>query len=112
MHMNRRRTEAYQVIIASRRLVVAQLHAQGAQQSEIVQVLTKKGNLNPETLEPWDQATICRDIKALIAEWRKRAVDDLDRQRGRLLLELREHRRQAWADNNLSEVRLGILVEM
>lgn len=100
-----------EALIAQRRLVVTQLIGRGVTQREIITALTEKGYTNPETMEPWSLGTINADVKAIRAEMRRQVAEEVADVRSRLLLELREHRRQAWADKNLPEVRLGIKQE-
>jgi hypothetical protein len=95
-------------MIAHRRAHVAQLRLRGATEREIVAALAQSTVRNHETGEAWSLATISRDVQALEAEWRESAALAIEVHRARLLAELRELRRAAWAKNDLDLVLRGI----
>ena len=96
--------------VARRRRKVAALRLRGLTQREIVRLLPLGDDpiKNPRTGDPYDLATVCRDLKALRDEWREGAVGDVATVKGAHLAELREARRQAWASGDLSAVLRGL----
>ena len=114
-----------QAVIEMRRDIVASLAARGMRQTEITKQLSmptiRRGNeelpnpsylINPETGQPFDKATINRDIKALRAEWQKSAKVSADEYFGEQLAEIREVRRRMWAKNNEEGVLRSIALEI
>ena len=101
-------------VIAARRQRVAGLKLRGLRSREIQAALadSARGMLNPETGEPWSLRTIGYDIAALSKEWEKQAAKDIREHKARELAELMEHRKSAWGQRELAEVRLGIALEM
>ena len=101
-------------MIAARRRRVAELKLRGQRSREIQAALadSAKGMLNPETGEPWSLRTIGYDLVALRKQWEKEAATDIRKHKARELAELGEHRRSAWAEQELGEVRLGLALEM
>lgn len=83
-------------LILARRRLVARLLLRGMTQREIMDGLTASGSVNPDNGTPWSLGTVNSDVKALAREWASSAAGDVDAQRGRLLAELREVKRQAW----------------
>ena len=98
-------------MIAARRRRVAELKLRGLRSQEI-QAALAEGMLNPETSEPWSLRTIGYDLVALRKQWEKEAATDIREHKARELAELGEHRRSAWAEQELGEVRLGLALEM
>ena len=53
--------------------------------------------LNPDTLKPWSDEAIRRDIRAIERDWQEGVDEDTKQEhRGRLVAEAREARRIAW----------------
>ena len=100
-----------QSIIDNRRREVARLRLMQLSQREIVDALEKAGIINPETGKPFALGTINADLQELQAEWRKQAMEDTRSQRGRVLAEIQELRRRAWAKDDLSLVLRGLAQE-
>ena len=71
-----------------------------------------EGLVNTETGEPWSLRTIGYDIVALQKQWEKEAQKDIIKHKARELAELGEHRKSAWGQREIGEVRLGIALEM
>ena len=114
-----------QEVIDKRREMVASLLARGMRQIEIVnqlgvEYLMRNGErvknpshlINPVTQEPFDKATINRDVQFLRKQWRESAAEDAEEMLSRQLAELREARRVAWGRGDMDEVRLNMLAEI
>lgn len=112
-------------VTEKRREIVASLMARGMRQAEVViqlgtEMIIRGGDainnpsyiVNPNTLEPFDKATINRDFKYLLKGWRENALMDSDDHFSRQLAELTELRRAAWARKDLAEVRQCLALEM
>ena len=108
------RQKSSRPVIAARRQRVAALKLRGLRAREIQAALADSANgmLNPETGEPWSLRTIGYDIAALQKQWEERAALDIQEHKARELAELGEHRKSAWAEKELGEVRLGLALEM
>lgn len=68
--------------------------------------------VNPETKLPYTKSTIGRDIQHLEERWRTEALKDIAELKGNQLAELREARRRAWGQQDMSEVRQNLVTEM
>ena len=114
-------------VTAKRREVVASLLARGLRQSEIVDTLSQakyahevlpNGEPNPHfignpvTGEPFNKATISRDVKHLMQVWRENAALDAEEHFARQLAELTELKRAAWSRKDISEIRQCLALEM
>jgi len=99
--------------IDRRRSIISQMLGRNPNlsQREICDRLTEE-YVNPDTGNPWSLGTINGDIQALRAWWRKEAEVNSEEIFARQLAEIREHRRTAWADNNLSEIRQSLALEL
>lgn len=108
------RQKRHRPIMAARRRRVAALTLRGLGAHAIHAALADpaRGSRNPETGEPWSSRTIERDLAFLLKDWMKRAHKDIWEDRARQKAELREHRRSAWSQKELAEVRLSIGLEM
>lgn len=98
-------------IVILRRENVAKLRLRGFTQREITAALPK---LNPPIMngdKPFNLATINTDLKALTADWRARAAEDIDTRKARQLAEIDEARRRAWADGDLANLARFIKLE-
>ena len=98
----------------ARRRRVAALKLRGLSAREIQAALgdPAKGILNPNSGKPYGLGTIGRDLVLLRKRWMKEAVGDIGKHKARELAELGEHRKSAWAQRELGEVRLGLALEM
>lgn len=114
-----------QAVIDLRRDIVASLVARGMRQTEIAKQLAtptivRNGKeqpnpsylINPESGEPFDKATIHRDVTALKAGWRKSAAFNADEFFGRQLAEIEEVKRRMWAKDDAWGVARAIELEM
>ena len=101
---------AHETHVAQRRRKVAALRLEGLTQREIERLLPlgKDPIKNPRTGEPYDLATVNRDLKHLREEWREEAVGDIASVKGAHLAELREARRAAWEAGDLCAVLRGL----
>lgn len=108
------RQKSLRAVIAARRRKVAALKLRGLRSREIQVALadSEEGMRNPETGAPWSLRTIGYDIAALVKQWESEAARDIRIHKARELAELAEHRVSAWSEEELSEVRLGIALEM
>lgn len=99
--------------MADRRRRVARLRLRGLTQREIVKALPRGDDplLNPDTGKPYELATVCRDLKAIQAEWRASYVEDIGEHKARHLAELREVRRAAWSATELGRVLKSLAQE-
>jgi len=86
-------------ITSTRRERVAQLVLRGLTAREIVVALASGDNpiINAKTGAPWSLGTVADDLKALKAEWNRRAAEAYDEHRARQLAEIAEVKRAAWA---------------
>ena len=105
------RQKSSRPVIAARRQKVAALKLRGLRSREI-QADLAEDMLNPETGEPWSLRTIGYDLAALRKQWEREAAKDIAEHKARELAELGEHRKSAWAEKELGEVRLGLALEM
>jgi hypothetical protein len=114
-----------QAVIDMRRDIVASLVARGMRQTEITKQLgspkiirngTAVDNpsylVNPETGEPFDKATINRDVMALKTRWRKSADFNADGAFGRQLAEIDEIKRRMWAKDDIWGVARAVELEI
>ena len=99
--------------IDRRRSIVSQLLGRNPNlsQREICDLLAEK-YVNPDTTNPWSLGTVNGDVQALRARWRAEADANSEEVFARQLAEIREHRRTAWIDKNLSEVRQSLALEV
>ncbi len=93
-------TVAKQAVIDERRRNVASLRLRGFTQREIVDNLPRLKIVNPETGDPYSLGTINGDIKAIREDWRRRAAEDMGEHIARILAELSEVKRAAWAEKD------------
>ena len=100
-----------QAIIDKRRTLVARARLKGATQREIVEALAKQRYVNPDTGKPWSLGTINYDLRAIRKQWREDAKQDISEYTADQLAELREVRRKAWQDNDLSVVLKSLAQE-
>jgi len=110
---NRRKLN--RAIVEARRRRVAALKLRGLSAREIQATLadlSKKAMLNPHTGKAYSLGTIGSDLVALQKRWREEAAKDIREHKARELAELWEHRKSAWGQRELGEVRLGIALEM
>lgn len=70
--------------------------ARGMTQAEITRQLSSRmkadGSRNPKTNQPYDKATICRDVKVIRNEWRENTLRDTDAWLAEEMTALREAR--------------------
>lgn len=97
--------------IELRRAEVEQMAGRGLRLYEITERLARTGIINPETGEPYDTATISRDLSVIEERWREAAIEERDEARARQVGELRVARRIAWDAGNYAEVRRNIETE-
>ena len=109
---NRRKLN--RAIVEARRRRVAALKLRGLSAREIQVALgdPTKGLLNPQTGRAYSLGTIGYDLLALQKRWREESAKDIREHKARELAELVEHRKSAWGQRELAEVRLGIALEM
>ena len=105
------RQKSSRAVIAARRRLVAGFKLRGLRAREI-QAALAEDMLNPETGEPWSLRTVNYDIAALLKQWEEESARDIQEHKARELAELGEHRKSAWAEKELGEVRLGLALEM
>jgi DNA-binding transcriptional MerR regulator len=91
-------------LIDARRLLVTRLRARGLSMREITDAVARNGQLNPETNEPWDLATVFRDCQALQQQWLEQTKAVVAEHRARQLAELAEVKREAWSTKQLKPV--------
>ena len=108
------RQKSQQGVIVARRQRVAALKLRGLPSREIQVELadSEEGLVNPETGEAWSYRTIGYDLAALQKQWEREAARDIREHKARELAELGEHRKSAWEEGELGEVRLGLALEM
>lgn len=97
--MARKKNNNNDALIDRRRLRVAELVKRRKTQREIVDILTVEGFANPDTGDPYSLGTINADVKALRAEWKREARQEMDAHRADLLAEINEVKRAAWGSD-------------
>lgn len=109
---NQQRTK--RAIMEARRRRVAALKLRGLTVREIQAELADpaKGMVNPKTGKAYSLSTIGADLVILQKRWREASAKDIAKHKARELAELGEHRKSAWAQRELGEIRLGIALEM
>ena len=98
-------TQCEKAEIALRRREVARAKLRGVESSyEIVKWFAENDPpiVNPHTKEPWDDSTIRRDLVFLSKEWKAEAARDTDAHKARLLEEIREAKREAWQQKDMT----------
>lgn len=78
---------------------------------EITARLDRQSVINPNSGKAYTYQTVQNDIQYLRQQWRERTARDVDEWRAEQIAELHEHRKAAWGEKNLSEVRLGLVQE-
>lgn len=101
-------TVSHKVLVALRRRQVASLRLRGYTEREIADELANEGMLNPRTGMPWTQQTMNNDLKAIREDWRKRAAEDIAEHIARILAELSEVKRSAWAEKDYQAILRAI----
>ncbi len=101
-------TVSRSVLVALRRRQVAGMRLRGLTEREIVQGLAQQGFLNPRNGKPWSQATVNTDITAIREDWRRRAAEDMGEHIARILAELSEVKRAAWAEKDFGSILRAI----
>ena len=93
-------------ITSTRRARVAQLVLRVLTAREIVVALASGDNpiINAKTGAPWSLGTVADDLKALKAEWNRRAAEAYDEHRARQLAEVAELKRAAWSSRRYETV--------
>jgi hypothetical protein len=91
-------------VIERRRSLVASMVARGGTCREIAFRLEKAGEINPETGEAWNYATISRDIVALREDWKAEAAKTIEEHKGRVLAEIIAVKADAWKKGELRTV--------
>jgi hypothetical protein len=81
---------------------VAALRVRGLTQRAIVMHLAEEGIANPKTGKSYSLGTVNSDIAALEEQWHREAMVDTGVMKGRILAQLSEVLRKAWADENLT----------
>jgi len=100
------------IALELRRSMVADLASRGLTLRQIVEALTQRGVINPNTNEAWTPATVSNDLKALRKEWRDEALADIGEHMGRQYQELQTTKRAAWAKGDLKSVLRAVELEM
>lgn len=98
-------------VIDLRRRFVAEQLLRGMTQREICDALDRKKIRNAKTKKPFSLATINGDIQALKTEWRATAAQSIEMHKARIMAELAEIRRSAWAKKSYGTVLRAIEVE-
>ena len=93
-----------QMQTAIRRLRVASLVLRGLTTDEVALALPKNGVVDPRTQLPYAPDVIAGDIAYLEAVWEQEAQLPGREHRARVLAELREVKRSAWAKGDLAVV--------
>lgn len=96
------------VQVTLRRQRVASLLLRGLSAEEIAFQLQRQKLRDPDTGQPYTLAIVQADVVALETEWNAAATCDA---RGRVLAELREARRLAWAKGDYNAVYRGLQQE-
>ena len=100
MHSVKSRTRHYNKgwlpIVEARRSKVAFWLVRHLTIREIVDAMSKQGERNPATQEPWSRDPVQKDILWLREQWRKQATDRTDKAQGVVLAQIREVQHQAW----------------
>jgi len=99
-----------QANIDERRRCVASLVLRGRTQREVEQELPKLTPpiVNPKTGQPYALGTINADVKAIREDWRRRAAEDIGEHVARIVAELTEVKRAAWAEKSYGDILRAI----
>jgi len=87
-----------------RRLRVASLYLRGLSAQEIALALPKNAIVDPQTRLPYGLEVIHSDLGYLEQEWEQESRAQPRERRARVLAELHEAKRAAWAKGDLSTV--------
>jgi len=87
-----------------RRSFVGKAMARGMTLSDIQAFLVDNEIFNPNTNEPWSNAIICQDMEFFNSAWKDEALKNISDHRARILAELREIKKSAWAAGKHSTV--------
>ena len=87
-----------------RRLRVASLVLRGLTTDEVALALPKNGVVDPRTQLPYALDVVTEDVAYLESEWEQEARLPVREHRARVLAELREVKRSAWAKGDLAVV--------
>lgn len=103
--------------LLKRRDIVTSLWARGMSQREIVAAMSNPNNaasfmVNPNTGQPYELATINRDIKHVRAKREASIEASVEEHKANQLIEIDELRRSAWAKKDLKSVAQAIELEM
>lgn len=97
--------------VARRREMVASLRLRGATYVEIQEILTANDVINHSRGKPWSITKICEDIHAARQQWLANAAADIREHYSRILAELEEVKKSAWAKGDLTAVMRAISQE-
>jgi len=105
----------HQAVIDERRRHVASMVLRGMSQREVETHLPRLKSdvsggpmINPDTGQPWSLGTVNSDIRAVRGDWRKRAAEDMAVHVARILAELTEVKRAAWAEKDFNAILRAI----
>ena len=106
--MTKQLNTSNQAIIDERRRHVASMRLRGMTQREIEGNLPRLKIVNPKGGKPYSLGTVNADIKAIREDWRKRAAADMAEHVARLVAELSEVKRAAWAEKDFGNILRAI----
>ena len=87
-----------------RQKVVSSAKLRGMSCEQIVALLTEQECINTRTNLPWSVSTIQQDLKRLEEQWRQETLKGISDHRARVLAEIQEVKRSAWAGGKHSIV--------
>lgn len=98
-------SDIYNAMRDGRRQRVSELLVRGYTRSQILEELDKDEKFfNPRTGKSWDISVVKRDVDILRKRWQEEALLNYDIHVSRIMAQIREVRRKAWAEENLSIV--------
>lgn len=89
--------EGSPTLLAKRRELISSARLRGATYSQIEALLIESGFKNPSRGKPWSRGIIADDLKVCRDEWMANAAADIKEHYSRVLAELAEVKRAAWA---------------
>jgi len=101
-------TVSKQAVIDERRRHVASMRLRGMTQREIEENLPRLKIINAETGKPYSLGTINSDLQAIRQQWRDSATQDMAEHVARIIAELTEIKRAAWAEKSYGDILRAI----
>lgn len=105
-------TVGRKAVVDERRRHVASMRLRGMTQREIVENLPRLHIVNARTGRPYSLGIVNADLQAIHEDWRRRAAQDMADHVARILAELTEVKRAAWAEKDFNAIMRAIEKEV